>query len=328
MPSERVATQVSERLKRMAMVVPAIRRLREQRDRLAGELAEAQSRCAVLEGALNQGAFPPGHFYSPIPDLDDVRSRASQIFRAHAATPGVRINAEHQLSRLSEFQRFAAEMPYPESGAVDGLRYRYDNDFFGHGDAVAYFCMLRSIAPRRIVEIGSGWSSALALDVDELFLGGATSMTFIEPYPDRLESLITDADRGRVRVVADALHDVETDVFDQLRSGDVLFVDSTHVGKIGSDVNQIMFEILPRLPSGVHVHIHDIFYPFEYPEQWVMEGRAWNELYLLHAFLIENNRFTINWFNSFLAQEHVDRVAAALPLWARNPGGSIWLEVG
>jgi hypothetical protein len=152
-------------------------------------------------------------------------------------------------------------------------------------------------------------------------------MTFIEPYPDRLESLITDNDRDRVRILDAPLHKVGFDTFAELEAGDILFIDSTHVGKVGSDVNQIMFEILPRLPSGVHVHIHDIFHPFEYPAAWVFEGRSWNENYFLHAFLIENHRFKISWFNSFLAQSHADRVAAALPLWARNTGGSIWLEV-
>ena len=89
----------------------------------------------------------------------------------------------------------------------------------------------------------------------------------------------------RHRLVNVKLQDVDLKEFDKLKSGDVLFIDSTHVSKIGSDVNYLFFEILPRLHRGVYIHIHDIFYPFEYPKDWIDEGRAWNENYILRAFL-------------------------------------------
>jgi hypothetical protein len=111
-----------------------------------------------------------------------------------------------------------------------------------------------------------------------------------------------------------------------LRSGDVLFVDSSHVAKIGSDVNSLFFDVLPNLAPGVVVHVHDIHYPFEYPKDWVFEGRAWNEAYLLRAFLTMNTDYEILLFNSYLSCFHIDEVAQLMPGWRINPGGSIWLR--
>ena len=93
-------------------------------------------------------------------------------------------------------------------------------------------------------------------------------------------------------------------LFRELHAGDVLFVDSTHVAKVGSDVNHIFFEILPILQPGVVVHFHDIMYPFEYEPKWIYTGVAWNEAYMLRAFLMFNPTFKILLFNSFLAHLH------------------------
>jgi len=112
----------------------------------------------------------------------------------------------------------------------------------------------------------------------------------------------------------------------EIAPGDFLFIDSSHVGKIGSDVLTELHEMIPRLPPGVHVHLHDIFYPFEYPSYWVYEGRFWNEAYLLRALLTDNPKLQIDCFNSYLATFHLDEMKALLPVWAQNTGGSIWLQ--
>jgi hypothetical protein len=111
-----------------------------------------------------------------------------------------------------------------------------------------------------------------------------------------------------------------------LEANDILFIDSSHVSKAGSDVNHLFFTVLPRLKPGVLVHVHDVFYPFEYPLGWLRQGRAWNELYLLRAFLQYNTAFEMLFFNSFLWKHHKEQLAAKLPRMATNPGGSIWLR--
>ena len=272
-------------------------------------------------------AFPPGHFYSPIPDLTEVRARHDSIFAKPPSLPGIDLRTSSQLELAQALSAFAADQPFSDY-PVEGLRYGFVNDFFSYGDGIVLHTMLRHLRPRRYVEIGSGWSSALALDTIDRFLAGVTRCTFIEPYPDRLAGLLLDADAARtdIEVLNVPLYQIGSEIFESLESGDVLFIDSTHVSRVGSDVNQIFFDILPILPAGVHVHIHDVFWPFEYPSGWVYDGRAWSESYLLRAYLTHNPRIRIDWFNQYLAAFHWAEVAAALPLWERNTGGSIWLQ--
>jgi hypothetical protein len=116
------------------------------------------------------------------------------------------------------------------------------------------------------------------------------------------------------------------DVFESLEKNDILFIDSTHVSRVDSDVNRALFEILPRLKSGVFVHFHDVFFPFEYPRQWVFEGRAWNELYMLRAFLQYNKGFNVVLMNTFMEHFHESFFRENMPLCLKNRGGSIWLE--
>jgi hypothetical protein len=95
---------------------------------------------------------------------------------------------------------------------------------------------------------------------------------------------------------------------------------------VGSDVNYLVFEVLPRVQPGVLVHIHDIYWPFEYPAEWVLEGRSWNEGYLLRAFLQYNEAFDILLFNNYLGHRHGDFMREVMPLFMKNDGGSLWLQ--
>lgn len=271
--------------------------------------------------------YPPGHYHSPLPDLAEVRAREEEIFNVPATVPGVDLRTEDQLALLDTFGAFAAELPWGTTPRP-GLRYHLDNGWFAHGDGVALYSMLRHLRPRRYLEIGSGWSSAAVLDVNERFLDGSLSMTFVDPNPERLHSLLRGQDTDQVRIIEQPVHTVPTDVFAELSAGDILFVDSSHVSRVGSDVNYLLLDVLPSLPDGVHVQVHDIFYPFEYPREWVYRGRAWNENYLLRACLMNNDRLRITWFNSYLGALHRSRVSAALPHWGTDPGGSIWLRTG
>ena len=167
----------------------------------------------------------------------------------------------------------------------------------------------------------------MTLDTRELFLDGQLVCTFIEPYPELLHSLIRDEDRATTKVIPRRVQDVELSKFRELQARDVLFIDLTHVSKVGSDVNYLYFDVLPALADGVYIHIHDIFYPFEYPESWVLEeGRAWNELYLLRALLQSSRAYEVQLMTDYLAFCHRAEFDRALPLGRKNPGGSIWLR--
>ncbi|MDQ3777149.1 MAG: class I SAM-dependent methyltransferase [Pseudomonadota bacterium] len=254
-----------------------------------------------------------------------MKTRLSLQARRSAEVPGVELNARSQQALLRTLRPYYADQPFSAQAAT-GLRYYFENDFFSYADGIFLYSLLRHLRPRRFVEIGSGYSSALALDVNDLFLHGRTQMTFIEPNAQRLLSLLRPEDRARTRLHEKLVQDVPLSVFAEVKRGDVLFVDSSHVVAFGSDVNWILFEILPRLPSGVYVHFHDIFYPFEYPDLWIKQGRGWNEVYMLRAFLQYNRDFEIMLFAHYLGQTQRDFLAAHMPVCLSNAGGSLWLR--
>jgi hypothetical protein len=269
---------------------------------------------------------PPGHFYSPVPDLEEVRRREGLIFgRPSGILPGLSLNEAGQLQLLEALSRFYPDQPFSPT-KQPGTRYYFENTNFGYGDALALYCMIRQVRPGRIIEVGSGYSSCVTLDTNDLFFGGSICCTFIEPFPELFHSLADAATGQPLHMIPKAIQDVDPSIFHALEAGDILFIDSTHVSKTGSDVNRVFFEILPALASGVYIHFHDIFYPFEYPKDWVYEGRAWNENYILRAFLQYNQAFQIQLFNNYLATEHYSLLARLMPLWTRNTGASIWLK--
>jgi predicted O-methyltransferase YrrM len=269
--------------------------------------------------------WPPGHYYSPVPDVAEVRAREEQVFAAPRQLPGIDLQEDEQLRLVHRLRAHVREQPFSDRPTAE-LRYHFDNEYFSYGDGVVFYGMLRLLQPRRVVEVGSGYSSALLLDVNERFLGGEVRCSFVEPHPERLLELLRPTDRQRVELITSPVQDVDLELFTGLQSGDVLFIDSSHVAKTASDVNRLFFDVLPDLAPGVFVHVHDILYPFEYPKEWVYAGRGWNEAYLLRAFLMYNDAFRIRLFNSFLARFHWPLMASALAPWDRNPGGSIWLE--
>lgn len=276
--------------------------------------------------APSPGFVPPGHYYSPIPDWRQIQLDSDRIFRSQGKTlPGLNMNEGGQLALLDELSTYYSDMPF-KAEKSDNLRYYFNNPSYSYCDAIFLYSMLRHLKPKRFVEIGSGFSSCIALDTNDLFLDGKMEMTFIEPFPEVLHSLIREEDGNKAAILQHRLQDIDLYPFDQLEAGDILFIDSTHVSKIDSDVNRIVFEILPRLASGVYIHFHDVFYPFEYPKTWVDNGQAWNEIYILRAFLEYNERFSIELMSTFLTQFHRDRFEQVMPLCLVNPGGDIWLK--
>ena len=269
---------------------------------------------------------PPGHYYSPIPDAAEVLARGDELFcRTHRSLPGIDLNFARQEELLRIFLPFYPEQPFGEQPSAR-CRYGFANDQFGHADALFLYFVLRHARPRRVVEVGTGWSTCVMLDVDDLFLGGTMEITSIDPDPSRLRARMRPGDESRVRILEQPVQRVPLETYDALQAHDVLFIDSTHVLKTGSDVNHLMFHVLPRLESGVWVHVHDVPYPFEYPREWVAEGRAWNEAYAWRAFLQYNAAFDLQIMNTCLEFLEPDWFRQNMPLCLQNVGGSLWLR--
>lgn len=269
---------------------------------------------------------PPGHFYSPIPSVRDTKKRHAELFDDKPrALPAIDLNEEGQLALLEEFAEYYREQPFSDQPGE--RRYGFRNPAYGDSDALCLYCMIRHARPRRIIEIGSGNSSCVTLDTNELFFDNAIRCDFIEPFPAKVLRLIRPDDRERISLLAEPLQAVPLAFFADMQAGDILFIDSSHVAKIGSDVNYLLFEVLPRLPKGVFIHVHDVLYPFQYLPQWIYGGVAWNETYFLRAFLQYNDAFRITYFNSFMEHFHRDKVRERMPLCvAGNGGGSLWLR--
>jgi predicted O-methyltransferase YrrM len=278
--------------------------------------------------ALNQLIFVAGavrgHFYSPIPSLKELRADRQRVFgELPREIPGVDLREPQQLELLCIMQGFYAQQPFNDERS-DGMQYSFQNDQFCHCDAIMLYGMLRHSRPRRLIEVGSGHSSAAIADTSRLFLNNSVECTFIDPNPQRLKAVL--APSTPATILEKRVQDVPLDLFASLEAGDILFIDSAHVAKTGSDVNHIFFRILPILKPGVRVHLHDVVYPFEYPEEWVFDGKAWNEAYILRAFLQYNSKFELELFPSYLIQFHREYFQREMPLCLQNTGGSIWIR--
>jgi hypothetical protein len=269
----------------------------------------------------------PGHFYSPIPDIQFVDRYKVRLFERDVIDiPGIENNMTEQCDLIDKFSKFYNDLPFKDDKSK-GLRYFFQNGYFLYADAITLYSMLRYFHPQRVIEVGSGFSSAVMLDTNDMFLSKTVSLTFIEPYPDRLFSLLSGEDKKQHEIITNVVQDVPIERFESLDNKDILFIDSSHVAKIGSDVVHLLTNVLPKLKKGVLIHFHDIFWPFEYPEEWIRHGRAWNESYFLKAFLQFNTKFKILFFNSYLATHHKEMLEQHLPLSLKGyGGGSLWIQ--
>ncbi len=293
------------------------------------------------------GGFPNGHFYSPVIDPEELRRRAEEIWPAGLRElPGVDLDLAGQRALLEALRPLAADFDYPGGPREEAepAGFRDGNGLFEGLDARVFFCLLRHLAPRRLLEVGSGYSSLLAADVNRRFLGHVTEIACIEPHPrdflvaaEPLEvpaparfqsappSGLGAFPRGVRRVTLAPVQQVGLGPFLALQAGDVLFIDSSHVSKTGSDVNFLYLEVLPRLARGVWIHVHDIFLPQEYPREWVLgEERSWNEQYLVQALLMYSRGFAVR-FGSACAHHHFPELVESV-FGSRLGGGSLWLE--
>lgn len=199
-------------------------------------------------------------------------------------------------------------------------RYSIENAWFNKEDALVLMTMMLEFKPKKIIEIGSGFSTCVMLDVNEYCLNNETEITSIEPYPERLLSKIRINEKN-YQLNVNSVQQCDISIFEKLEKNDILFIDSSHVAKSGGDILYEYFKIIPMLQSGVIIHIHDIFFPFTYPKKRLYEGRCYNEAYILHGFLMNNNEYEIIYFNNFMHSNLVESIGESF-----ESGGSIWIR--
>lgn len=272
------------------------------------------------------GGWKPGHYYSPIPSIEDVLRDEERIFeRDVREIPGIELYAADQIALLNGLATYYHELPFTHD-PIDGLRYYYNNVMYSYADGIFLYSMIRHVKPKRIIEIGCGFSSFVMLDTNERFFDNQIRLTLIDPEPNQLYERFKENDHTVAEILPSIVQDVPLERFQALESGDILFVDSSHVAKVGSDVNYILFEIIPRLRPGVFIHFHDMMYPFEYPRDWIVErGWFWNESYMVRAFLQFNTKFRIMLWSQFLYGYYRHELERLMPLCLKNIGASLWL---
>jgi hypothetical protein len=275
----------------------------------------------------------PVHFYQPIPDTRKMKeslwSRQSQLI-------GININEQRQIELLGQFLRLKHEYDtFPKRGGATRSQYYTNNPNFGAVDAEMLYCMIRHSRPRKVIEIGCGYSTYLcaqAILKNEEETGQQSELVGIDSHPSRV---LKSGFPGLSRLIAQSLEEVDLAEFETLEENDILSIDSSHVLRIGGDVHHEYLEVLPRLSRGVLVHIHDVFLPCEYPRRWVLGmHRFWNEQYLVQGFLAFNGAFEVVWCGSYMHIRHPDKLAEAFAsydqstVWATDrPGAtSLWIR--
>lgn len=268
----------------------------------------------------------PGNFYSPLLDIGAIeRDPDGTLAGSERGWECIDLRPAAQAEWLARFIQLAEPLPL-HAELAPPWRYWWNNDFFIFPDAWVLSRLLGVVRPRRVIEVGSGFSSALMLDARDHYGLRETEWTFIEPYPVRLESLLRAEDRRSVSVRAEPVQRVPDEVFGALERGDVLFIDSSHVAKVGSDLADLLVRVLPRLAPGVWVHFHDVFYPGPYPRTWLLQGRAWNEVLFIQALLLGGGRFQVEWFNAHASTIFREQLGALHPAGNGWGGGSLWLR--
>jgi predicted O-methyltransferase YrrM len=280
----------------------------------------------VKEKSIRLLRYYPGHYSSAIPSKEFLIKNRNSIFNQDIKLiEGVDINEDYQLKLMKSFIELSTDFVFPEKKQAT-KRYYYDNPMFGYNDAYILCCFLKKYKPNNIIEVGSGYSSALLLDSIELIDKPNLNLTFIEPYPDRLYSLLGEDDRKGITIIEKNIQNVPIKSFKSLESNDILFVDTSHVLKIDSDLSKILFSILPALNQGVLIHFHDIFWPFEYPKVIIDDGRLWNESYFLRSFLQYNDIFEILFFSSYMESFYKKELVEKIPGFENSTGSSLWLR--
>lgn len=268
---------------------------------------------------LKLGFFPiVDHYYDP---LFDFRKARAVSYKDH-----LNFNETFQLDFLRSL-RFWKELKEIPIQIKSNEEFYHENGSFGGGDAELYYSIIRKNKPQTIIEIGSGYSTLMALKAIEKNTSEqpySCELICVEPYEmSYLES-------KPIKLIRKKVEDLPLDLFSMFKANDILFIDSSHIIRPGGDVTHVILSVLPILPSGVWIHFHDIFIPQDYPPTWLeSDFRMWNEQYLLMAFLLGNSGFEIVSALNFLRLGYLDEVIMALPIVAEKPEarpGSFWIK--
>jgi hypothetical protein len=271
------------------------------------------------------------HYYSPVPDIADLRQR--QVWNRRSDLAGIDFQPDQQVQLLRSLgSKYGHECNWSFAPSDNKLEFFTENNSFSFGCAASLHSLLRYYKPGKVFEIGSGnsslvFSGALTRNASE---GHTCDYSIIDPYPS---PLLQHGLPGLTRVMSQRVELIEPSIFESLGVNDILFIDSGHTVRTGSDVNFLFLEVLPRLAPGVIVHVHDIGLPYEYPEVYFTNPSFrmfWTESYLLQAFLVFNSKFEVLLALNYLMRDRKQEFAQAFPKYdpSRHKAisGSFWMQ--
>lgn len=275
----------------------------------------------------------PGHYYSPINDPAESEAYyGSDRYLRQCARVDALLDMQAMVAFWKKLAPLTVDFPFRKA---EGFRYFGRNNMFQYFDATILSGLLRWLDPRRIIEVGSGYSSAAMFDtLDRMKKPRLAAFTTIDPDQSRIRRL---SPPTFAEVIPGLVQDQPPERFSALDAGDLLFIDSSHVMKTASDVHYLFLHILPALKPGVVVHVHDIFYPFEYPKRWnTLHNRSWNEIYIVDTLLTHGQSFEVLFMNHAFVTKARDQVREPGDMFDRfrsfdtlpvhNLNGSIFLR--
>ena len=261
----------------------------------------------------------PVHYYSPIPDTRILR-RKPELWSRELPLDALDLNVNEQKKLLETIYRHFSDeyMAFPLEKTSDPTQYYLNNGSFGFVSGQMHYGIIRHFKPKKVIEIGSGYSTlaslaALRKNAEE---GYQNEFITIDPYPPLV---IKNDTQGIKQLIPKKVEDIDIEFFDRLSENDILFIDSRHTVKIGGDVNFLILEVLPRLKKGVIVHIHDIQFPYEYSKSYALkEHLFWEEQYIVQAFLMYNNSFKILWCASYMHYKYPELLTQYFSQYPKN----------
>lgn len=280
---------------------------------------------------LQHGFLPVSiHFYQPIPDIFELEKR--NIWNSVSKMRGIKFEPEKNIKFVKQLaQKYADECNWTNEPSDNPTKFHLHNGCFSYGCAAPLHCIIRQYKPKRIIEIGSGNSSKVIAGAIELNIlqNHETKYTIIDPYTILDQTNFP----NNTNIIRQPIELMDVEKFKSLEENDILFIDSSHICKTGSDVNFEILEILPLLQRGVLIHFHDISLPFEYEKIYATNPKFrvfWNEAYLLQAFLICNCDFEIIIPMSYLQKYYLEDLKIAFPQSSKTDfgwvSGSFWIK--
>jgi hypothetical protein len=262
------------------------------------------------------------NFDSPLPLLEEIdRAKLSRP----RLLPGIDLRVSSALALIEQLRPFIAELdsvPYERDGASP---FWFNNKTFTDFDAAVLYAMLRHLKPRRYIELGCGFSSLVSSRALQRNHREGTHCEAVYSDPQPRVDLAGTLAYGRL--IQQRVQDLPLDLFGKLQAGDVLFIDTSHVLKVQSDVEVELLRIVPSLASGVWIQIHDIFTPYDYPDEWIFSPLrlGYNEQYAVECLLSGGKRYQAELPLHLLIRDHRPAMEQFFPR-GRQPGQSLWLR--